>query len=173
MSLGLTVTGTVIGSLSGASVVGAKITETVLNKDANEKFERYYMNLQEHTRVLIRSLKDLEAEMENIKKQNTVDVGAIPTAARALCAIGGVPFIVVRIVVRAASFADVVLPPLSAVLDLGVLGYSIYNLVKGSKTNVSEKVRSLRSILRATRTQLSIWAYGNQKKFLQAMDYGK
>lgn len=120
VSLGLTVTGAVIGSLSSATVVGANITETVLNKDANVKFERYFMNLSENCRIMERSLVDL-----------------------------------------------------SAILDFGVLGYSIFNLVKGSKTKVTEKLRSQRSFLRASRTQLMIYAYGNQKKYLQAVDFTK
>lgn len=67
VSLGLTVGGAVIGSLSSVTVVGANITETVLNKDANEKFERYFMNISEHSRIMVRTFEDLEKEMEKIQ----------------------------------------------------------------------------------------------------------
>lgn len=176
VSLGLTVTGAVIGSLSSATVVGANITETVLNKDANEKFERYFMNLSENCRIMERSLVDLEYEMEKIKLEDTdeIDTATLQTAAAgALSIIGGVPIVIARIILRGASLVDTLFPPLSAILDFGVLGYNIFNLVKGSKTNVTEKLRSQRSFLRASRTQLMIYAYGNQKTYLQAVDFTK
>lgn len=175
VSLGLTVTGAVIGSLSSVTVVGANITETVLNKDANEKFERYFMNISEHSRIMVRTFEDLEKEIEKIELTDTdeIDTAKLQTAAGALHMIGGVPVVIARIILRAASLVDTILPPLSAIIDFGVLGYNIFNLVKGSKTNVTEKLRSQRTFLRASRTQLMIYAYGNKKTYLKAVDFAR
>lgn len=180
VSLGLTVGGAVIGSLSGVTVVGATVTEVVLNREPNAKFERYYMNFREQSRVLEDSLKNLQKLIQVIQKRtmhtddaNGVDAAALQVAAGTLSLIRGIPIAVARVVLRAASFADIVLPPLTVVLDAGFLVYSVYNLVKGSKTDVTEKLRSFRSVLRASRTQLSIMAYGNKIKYLQNPTYGK
>lgn len=180
VSLGLTVGGAVIGSLSGATVVGATVTEVVLNREANAKFERYCMNFREQSRVLEDSLKKIENLIQVIQKRtmhtddaNGVDKTALKVAAGTLSMLRGIPIAVARVVLRAVSFADIVLPPLTAVLDVGFLVYSVYNLVKGSKTNVTEKLRSFRSVLRASRTQLGIMAYGNKIKYLPKRTYRK
>lgn len=149
--------------LSSVTVVGANITETVLNKDANEKFERYFMNISEHSRIMVRTFEDLEKEMEKIELTDTdeIDTAKLQTAAGALHMIGGV------------SFVTTLLFPLSAIISFSTLGYNIFNLVKGSKTNVTEKLRSQRTFLRASRTQLMIYAYGNKKTYLKAVDFAR
>uniref|UniRef100_A0A8W8JJA3 Apolipoprotein L3 n=1 Tax=Magallana gigas TaxID=29159 RepID=A0A8W8JJA3_MAGGI len=179
VSLGLTVGGAVIGTLSGVTVVGSTVSEVVLNKDANAKFKRYYMNFCEQTRVLEDSLKKLQKIIQVIQERtlytngpNGIDATALQVAAGTLSMIRGIPIVVARIILSSASLADIVLPPLTAVLDVGFLVYSVHNLVKGSKTNVTEKMRSFRSILRASRTQLSIMAYGNKIKHFQTQHMG-
>lgn len=60
---------------------------------------------------------------------NGVDATALQVAAGTLSMIRGIPIAVARVVLRVASFADIVLPPLTAVLDVGFLVFSVYNLI--------------------------------------------
>lgn len=64
---GLIVGGVVIGLLSSVIVVGVNIIEIVLNKDVNEKFERYFMNISEYSRIMVCMFEDFEKEMEKIE----------------------------------------------------------------------------------------------------------
>ncbi|XP_062620288.1 uncharacterized protein LOC134281865 [Saccostrea cucullata] len=133
VSLGLAVAGGVIGTLGSATVMGTKVTEFVLSRDAIPMLERYQMNLRERSRCMENSLSDLQKEMERFITEDTdiINTTAVQTATGALRMLGGLPIIIVRVIVRAVTLADAVLPPLSIILDLGILGHSIYNLKRG------------------------------------------
>ncbi|XP_061169289.1 uncharacterized protein LOC133178587 [Saccostrea echinata] len=172
VSLGLAVAGGVIGTLGSATVIGTQITEFVLTRDAISMLERYQMNLRERSRCMEKSISDLQKEMERfiMEDTNNINATAVQTATGALRMLGGLPIIIARVVVRAVTLADAILPPLSIILDLGILAYSIYNLATGSKTNVTERLRKVRSVLRTTRIQMFTWGYGNQKNYMQTME---
>ncbi|XP_062585230.1 uncharacterized protein LOC134246897 [Saccostrea cucullata] len=172
VSLGLAVAGGVIGTLGSATVIGTQITEFVLTRDAISMLERYQMNLRERSRCMEKSLSDLQKELERFLTEDTDNISAtaVQTATGTLRMLGGLPIIIARVIVRAATLADAVLPPLSIILDLGILAYSIYNLIKGSKTNVTERLRKVRSVLRTTRIQMFTWGYGNQRNYMQTIE---
>jgi apolipoprotein L len=172
VSLGLAVAGGVVGGLGGLTVVGTNVTEFVMNKDKLSMLERYQMNLSERSRCLDKSLSDLEKEMEIYATQDRVDnsATALQSGTGTLCMLSFLPSVIVRVIARSITVIDVIAPPLSILLDLGVLAFNIYNLVKGSKTNVTEKLRAVRSVLRTTRIQMFIWGYGNQEKYLQSLE---
>ncbi|XP_062585211.1 uncharacterized protein LOC134246881 [Saccostrea cucullata] len=152
VSLGLIVAGGVIGTLGSFTVMGSKVTEFILSKDAISMLERYQMNLRERSRCMENSLSDLQQEM-----------------TRTFLIHGGLPVIIGHVILRAVTIANSVLPPLSVILDVGVLAYTISNMKEGSKTNVTERLRKVRSVLRTTRIQMFTWGYGNQKNYMEAM----
>jgi hypothetical protein len=172
MSFGLVVAGGVVGGLGGATVVGTNVTEFVLNKDKVSMLERYQMNLSERSRCLDKSLSDLEMEMVNYATHDRVDnsATAVEMGTRTLRVLSFLPSVIARFIARTIIVLDVTTPALSMLLNLGVLGFNIYNLVKGSKTNVTEKLRAVRSVLRTTRIQMFIWGYGNQEKYVQSLE---
>lgn len=54
--------------------------------------------------------------------------------------IGGVFVVIVCIILWVVFFVDIILFLLFVIIDFGVLGYNIFNLVKGFKINVIEKL---------------------------------
>lgn len=166
VSLGLTIAGGVVGTAGGATSIGSKISELVLNKSAVIQMERYQMNLLERSRCLEKSVQALQNELHFLSSDENIHVfenSALATSA--LRAFTTIPVIVLRVIARVVSIADMLLVPLAAVLDAGILAYSIYNLAKGSRTNETERLRSIRTILKVTRIQMQIWGYGNQHKW--------
>jgi apolipoprotein L len=172
VSLGLAVAGGVVGGLGGLTVVGTNVTEFVLNKDKLSMLERYQMNLSERSRCLDKSLSDLKKEMEKYATQDRADnsATALQTGTETLRMLSFLPSIVVRVITEAITAVDVIIPSLSILMDLGVLAFNLINLIKGSKTNVTEKLRKVRSVLRTARIQMFIWGYGNQEKYLQSVE---
>lgn len=172
VSLGLTVSGTVIGTLSGATVAGTSLTEFAMNREAKTKFERYFMNFREQSVELEMSLKKLDKLIQKIQERtnhtNAVGRTALQTAAGTISMVRGIPIAVARVFLRGVSLVDIVLPPFTALFDAFLFVHSLKNLNKGSKTNLTEKLRSLRSTLRVTRTQLNIMAYGNKTQYVQS-----
>lgn len=143
-SLGFIAGGYAMSSLGGATVAGASLYGSALNKEANAKFERYYMNFREQSRVLDDSL---------VKLQKNIQVP--------------IHIAVSRVVLRAASLVDIVASPSAAVNDIcadyfvpSVCKEVIESITKGKVT-----LRNFRSVLRASRTLLSIMAYGNKMKY--------
>lgn len=54
--------------------------------------------------------------------------------------IGGVFVVIVCIILWVVFFVDIILFLLFVIIDFGVLGYNIFNLVKGFRINVIEKL---------------------------------
>lgn len=54
--------------------------------------------------------------------------------------IGGVFIVIVCIILWVVFLVDIILFLLFVIIDFGVLGYNIFNLVKGFKINVIEKL---------------------------------
>ena len=64
-----------------------------------------------------------------------------------------IPLLVVRSAGRVATISAAVITPLSLILDAGIVAYSAYNLAKGSRTNVTENLRTISVLLRKMRIQ--------------------
>lgn len=65
--------------------------------------------------------------------------------------ISGIFIVVVCVVLSVVLFVDIVLFFLIVVFDVGFLVYSVYNLVKGLKINVIEKLWFFWFVLRVLR----------------------
>ncbi|XP_062609270.1 uncharacterized protein LOC134271019 [Saccostrea cucullata] len=173
VSLGLAVAAGVIGTLGSLTVIGTKITEFVLSRKAISRLECYQMNLRENSRCMEKSFRELQDELDKFTTEDADSVAptVVQAATGALRMLGGFPIIIARVILRAVTIADAILPPLSIMVDVGVLAYSIHNLRKGSKTKVTERLRKVRSVLRTTRVQMFTWGYGNQKNHLETLEY--
>ncbi|XP_062569697.1 apolipoprotein L3-like [Saccostrea cucullata] len=169
VSLGLTIAVGVVGGMGGVTSAGSKISEFILNKATVSQMERYQMNLRERSRCLEKSIKAAEKELKDLLEAEDyvecMDNNALEIATSALRSLTVVPVILLRIIARVISFPDMILVPLSALLDAGILVFSIYNLVKGSRTRETERLRTIRTMLKVSRGQMQTWGYGNQKKW--------
>ncbi|XP_062574698.1 uncharacterized protein LOC134236538 [Saccostrea cucullata] len=169
VSLGLTIAGGVVGGVGGFTSAGSKISEFILNKETVSQMERYQMNLRERSRNLEKSIKAVEKEFKELLTAKDyvecMDNNSLELATSALRSLTVVPVVLLRIIARAITLGDMIIVPLSALLDAGILVFSIHNLVKGCRTRETERLRTIRTILKVTRVQMQIWGYGNQKKW--------
>lgn len=173
-SFGLTIAGGVIGGVGGLTTTGSKVTEAVyLSQDINflnvckGKFETKVKVLQEEMISFKKELQKLDRETNNFFKfsnQDTIDPSKIQSLIgliRAIKSFVTIPLVIARISLRSATIANAVLGPLTVIFDIGFMSHAVWNLSKGSKTDVSENLRRVISQLKAARTQLQIWSYGN------------
>ncbi|XP_061176773.1 uncharacterized protein LOC133185511 [Saccostrea echinata] len=183
-SLALSVTGGVLAATGGTVAAGAKITETILNTKTIEILKRYQDGYQErfetvqvNLRLLtdeISRLGDIASEMKTNQDIETFDFAALQSLPGILRMVKGltmIPLAVLRISARGISILGVVIGPLSALIDVGFLAFSIRNMVKRNKTDVTENLRRISASLFGSRRQMHSWAYGNQKVFFHDSKY--
>ena len=173
-STALMVVGGVVGGLGGAAAAGASITEFVLNKATVEKLGRYQRAIKKRSEFLqltlenlLLALRNLDQNVnefqihENLESFDTAALRAIPNILRAIKGFAMIPLGVLRVSFRAAAIAGAILGPLAGLLDVGFVAWSAYNLSRGSKTDISENLRRTSAMLRSSRVQMHVWAYGN------------
>ncbi|XP_062619667.1 uncharacterized protein LOC134281200 [Saccostrea cucullata] len=177
-SLALSVTGGVLAVTGGTVAAGAKITETVLNTKTIEILKRYqdeYQELFETVQINLRLLTDeinrlgdIASEMKTNQEIESFDFAALQTLPGILRMVKGltmIPLALLRISARGITILGVVIGPLSALIDVGLLAFSIRNMIQRNKTDVTENLRRISASLYGSRRQMHAWAYGNQKVF--------
>ena len=171
-SLGLGIAGGVIGGLGGITSAGSKVTEVVMNKKWIMQMQRRQRVLQERSHEvklchekLEKSVKDLlvDADPPTLDDLRVMEAQATPGILRSLKGFSIIPLLVVRSAGRVATISAAVITPLSLILDAGIVAYSAYNLAKGSRTNVTENLRTISVLLRKMRIQMQIQMYGSQR----------
>lgn len=173
-AFGLTVAGGVIGGVGGLTTTGSKVTEAVcLSQDmkvlnvCRDKFQKKVELLQNEMILFKTELQKLDQETNDflrVSNQDAIDPSKIQSLIgliRAIKSFVTIPLVIVRISLRAATIANAVLIPLTVAFDIGFMAHAVWSLTKGSKTEVSENLRRVTSQLKAARTQLQIWSYGN------------
>ncbi|KAK3095854.1 hypothetical protein FSP39_020034 [Pinctada imbricata] len=170
-SLGLTIAGGVIGGAGGLTSVGSKFTEMALNKKPMDQLTRREMVLAERAVELRTCLSNLEESIEKCQDDikppsfdelHAIEAQALPGLLRMIKAFTILPVMVLRSANRVAVIFATILGPLSAVLDIGIGTFAVYNLVKGSKTSITENLRKVSVFLRSMRIQMQIWRYGTE-----------
>ncbi|KAK3094674.1 hypothetical protein FSP39_004800 [Pinctada imbricata] len=172
-SLGLTIAGGVIGGAGGLTSVGSKFTEVALNKKPMDQLTRREMVLAERAVELRTCLSNLEESIEKCQDDikppsfdelHAIEAQALPGLLRMIKAFTILPVMVLRSASRVAVICATILGPLSAVLDIGIGTFAVYNLVKGSKTSITENLRKVSVFLRSMRIQMQIWRYGTETR---------
>lgn len=172
-SLGLTIAGGVVGGIGGATSMGAKITEAVLVKKTLSQMNYTRTMLQKRSDALKEivsdlheKIKDLDDSVKDLIKPGADEVfdksllQSLAGVARTAKEFYIIPLAMLRFSIRGATIASAILGPLTVVLDIGFMAYSIWNLTKGSKTDVSENLRRTSSMLQASGIQMKVWANG-------------
>ena len=170
-SLGLTIAGGVVGSVGGLTSAGSKFTEMAINRKPSEQFKRRKLVFEERSKELKSSLKQLKEKLEiaftNFDDATLVDLTttkaqAVPGFLRTIKAFTVAPVMIIRSASRAGLIFSAVIAPLAAILDVGILAFSVYDLAKGSKTTVTENLRAVSALLRSSRIQMQIWRNGSE-----------
>ena len=174
----LTIAGAAIAVAGGSVATGAKITESVLNYDRVNSLKRYMKVYQERLENLDSSMCRLREELvklgelsteiqtnQNIDSTNFANLQSIPGIVRAIKGLVMIPLTVLKISSRGLMILGAIIGPVSAIADVTLLLFSVHNMVKGNKTDVTEDLRRLSASLYGSRRQMHSWAYGNQKRF--------
>lgn len=178
-SLALAIGGGALAATGGSVAAGAKITETVMNTKTVEILKRYQDGYQErfedvqcNLRLLaheINRLGDIASNMKTNQEIEALDFAtlqSLPGILRMAKGITMIPLAVLRISARGITILGAVIGPLSALVDVGFMAFSIRNMVKGNKTDVSENLRRISASLYGSRRQMHAWAFGNQKALI-------
>ena len=174
----LTIVGAAIAVSGGTVATGAKITESVLNYDRVNTLKRYLNVYQERLEIVESAMSRLREELEklgelsteiqtnqNIDSTNFANLQSIPGIVRAIKGLVMIPLTVLKISSRGLMILGAIIGPVSAIADVTLLLFSVHNMVKGNKTDVTEDLRRLSASLYGSRRQMHSWAYGNQKRF--------
>ena len=90
---------------------------------------------------------------------------SLPGIIRTVEGFATIPASVLRVSAGALSIIGAIIGPLTAFIDVAFLSFTIRNMWKGNKTDLSENLRRLSASLHASRRQLHHWAYGNLTEF--------
>ncbi|XP_062619636.1 uncharacterized protein LOC134281184 [Saccostrea cucullata] len=178
-SVALAVAGGVLAATGGTVTLGAKFTETILNKNTLEVLKRYQNNFQELSKTVeskleefsnqIKRLDDIANDMKRRQELEAFDFSAVqslPGIFRMAKGLTMIPLAMLRISARGITILGVVIGPLTSLIDFGFMAFSIRNMIKKNKTDISEELRKISCSLYACRRQIHVWAYGNQKDFI-------
>jgi hypothetical protein len=177
-SLVLSIGGGALAATGGTVAAGAKITETVMNKKTVEILKRYqdvyqerFEDVQCNLRLLAKEISKLGDIARNMKTNQEIEafefasLQSLPGILRMAKGLTMIPLAVLRISARGVTILGVIIGPLSALIDAGFIAFSIRNMVKGNKTDVTENLRRISASLYGSRRQMHAWAFGNQKSF--------
>ncbi|XP_062597955.1 uncharacterized protein LOC134259382 [Saccostrea cucullata] len=167
-TLALTIAGGVISGAGTITTIGAKLTEFFLNKKPKSIVQRQQMVLQEHSKRFENNVKELDKYLKILEEKNgqkfTASLDVAPAYLRTFCSIGSIPLLILRVLANAITSAEAVFIPASVVADGAIISIAAHSLRKGSRTDESKKLRTAQLLLKLTRDQMNIWAYGNTYK---------
>ncbi|XP_062574694.1 uncharacterized protein LOC134236532 [Saccostrea cucullata] len=167
-TLALTIAGGVISGGGTITTIGAKVAEFARNKKPKSIVRRQQMVLQEHSRRFEKIVKELDKYLKILEEKNrekfTASLDVAPAYLRTFCSIGSIPLLILRVLAKAITSAEAVFIPASVLADGVIIGIAANSLRKGSKTDDSKKLRTAHILLKLTREQMNIWAYGNTYK---------
>ncbi|WAR19181.1 hypothetical protein MAR_001019 [Mya arenaria] len=149
-SLGLTITGGVIGGVSGFTQAGFRIHEAVKQNgstsDMNNEWEAINTNLNE-------SIEEVE-ELFNVNKRTNDFEYVVPgknqrgfislgNVARSLHGGVGIGIAAAKAAVSTATIVASILGPIGIILDIGFLAEASYNKYNGNQSNAAEIIECL------------------------------
>nr|XP_022291528.1 uncharacterized protein LOC111102888 isoform X2 [Crassostrea virginica] len=174
----LSIVGASIAISGGTVATGAKITESVLNKDKINTLKRYqnaYHERFENLKLVLARLREglkklgeLTSEIQanqDLETSDYANIQSIPGIIRAIKGLVMIPLTVLNVSSRGLMILGTIIGPVSAIVDVTFLAFSAYNMAKGNKTDVTENLRRISASLYGSRRQMHSWAYGNQKRF--------
>ena len=177
-SLGLSVGGIVLGTVGGTVVASSKIRESVLNKGTIGKLERYQNCYEERLEILKNVIGELKKHLMKLETSseemlaNPSHTGSefaylqsLPGIIRTVEGFAMIPASILRVSAGTLSIIGAIVGPLTALIDVAFLAFTIRNMWKGNRTDLSENLRRLSASLHASRRQLHHWAYGNLAEF--------
>jgi formiminotetrahydrofolate cyclodeaminase len=175
-SLSLSIGGGALAATGGTVAAGAKLTETIMNKKTVESLKRYqdvyqerFEDVQCNLRILAEEISRLGDITSNMKTNQEIQafefasLQSLPGILRMAKGLTMIPLAVLRISTRGITILGAIIGPLSALIDAGLMAFSIRNMVKGNKTDVTENLRRISASLYGSRRQMHAWAFGNQK----------
>ncbi|XP_056014534.1 uncharacterized protein LOC125674135 isoform X1 [Ostrea edulis] len=172
----LTVGGGALAVSGGAVAAGAKITESVLNKGTVDTLNRYqscyqerFERLQSSMEQLTKEVKRLEEETaefkinQNIQASDFTGIQCFPGILRTVKGLAMIPIGVLKVSARGITILGVIIGPLTALFDAGLLAFAVRNMSKGNRTDLTENLRQISASLYGSRRQMQNWAFGNQR----------
>ena len=178
VSLSLSVVGIVLGTVGGTVVASSKISETVLNKGTIGKLERYQNCYQERLDILKNVIGELKKHLMKLETSSEEMLAnpsyngsefaylqSLPGIIRTVEGFAMIPASLLRVSAGTLSIIGAIVGPLTALIDVAFLAFTIRNMWKGNRTDLSENLRRLSASLHASRRQLHHWAYGNLAEF--------
>lgn len=178
VSLSLSVVGIVLGTVGGTVVASGKISETVLNKGTIGKLERYQNCYQERLDILKNVIGELKKHLMKLETSSEEMLAnpsyngsefaylqSLPGIIRTVEGFAMIPASLLRVSAGTLSIIGAIVGPLTALIDVAFLAFTIRNMWKGNRTDLSENLRRLSASLHASRRQLHHWAYGNLAEF--------
>ena len=177
-SLALSFGGVALAAAAGSVVTGTKVTESILNRGTIQELKRYQNCYQERLENLKSVMEELKKKLKkldelsetmladkNYEASDYVCLQSISGIVHAVEGLAMIPVGVLRMSVGTLSIISAVVGPLTALIDIAFLAFTVRNMMKGNKSDATENLRRLSASLYASRRQMHNWAYGNKQPF--------
>ena len=96
---------------------------------------------------------------QNLEVSDFADIQSIPCLLRAVQSLVMIPLSVFKVSFRGIRFLGGIFGPMTALVDASLLVFSVHNMAKGNKTEVTKNLRRLSNYLYGSRQQMHNWAY--------------
>ena len=172
----LSVSGAVLAASGGIISSGAKVRESVLNRETIKTLNRYQNCYNENFESLKSVMDQLSKKLnnlgelpnniranQNLEASDFADIQSIPCLVRAVQSLIMIPLCAFKVSFRGICFLGGIFGPMTALVDASLLVFLVNNMAKGNETEVTKNLRRLSTYLYGSRRQMHNWAYGNEK----------